>query len=530
MGSKNANKQADSKVPFDISRAPHGLRAATALVAELAKLDDRFERHYIEIKSDIDPSKNELAKIAKFILGAANRMPDVAATAFEGYGVMVIGVAPGKITGVPKIEMLDIDKVVSAYIGPNGPTWDLIHVPVEGSVNTVLVILVDPPQDGQDAFVCRKEGDNLFNGRIYVRADGETREARADEIDKLLERGKRVVRAEIGFDVEVLGYAHPVEIDESKTLEAHLASTTQALLDALPRPEPEPEPEPEEEVSSPQPEKTITINTDRYRAALGTPASAALADSLKSSAALSAAMSEALKPQMSAISKMIEQTSALQASRAFGAFSNEDPETRSEEEYREAIERWTAKFRQAWPEAVSILSAFALEPIAIRVRNKSKVFFDNVELRIHLEGAVEGYESLDGSDGVRRKDLELPSPPRTWGPTKRSGLGIDLLARPEMYSAAASIPSMYRSPISWKNGGSVDITLDVGELRPRGEWLFDEDELTLVLPLTRDPHVIGTWEITASGHDDVFAGDIRVEVGPPIDLTDFMRRVLRLPG
>lgn len=80
MGNENAHRQTDSKVPFDISRAPHGLHVATAL----AKLGDHFERHYIKIKSDIAPSKNELAKIAEFILDAANRMPGVAATAFAG--------------------------------------------------------------------------------------------------------------------------------------------------------------------------------------------------------------------------------------------------------------------------------------------------------------------------------------------------------------------------------------------------------------------------------------------------------------
>lgn len=128
MATKDRKTQSDSKVPFDISRAPLGLRAASALVVGLAKLDDRFERHYLEIKSDIDPSKNELAKIAKYILGSANRMPEKAATAFGGYGVMEVGVAPKKITGVPPIEFLDIDKVVSAYVGPMGPKWDLIHV------------------------------------------------------------------------------------------------------------------------------------------------------------------------------------------------------------------------------------------------------------------------------------------------------------------------------------------------------------------------------------------------------------------
>jgi len=99
-------------VSFDISRAPLGQRAASALVAELAKLDDTVERHYLEMKSDLDPSKNEFAKIAKYILGSANRMPELAAKAFEGYGVMVIGVVPGEVRGIPPVEMMEIDKIV----------------------------------------------------------------------------------------------------------------------------------------------------------------------------------------------------------------------------------------------------------------------------------------------------------------------------------------------------------------------------------------------------------------------------------
>jgi hypothetical protein len=115
-------------------------------------------------------------------------------------------------------------------------------VPIKDSANSVLAILVDPPQDGQDAFVCRKDGEGCASSRIYIRADGETREARAHEVDQLLERGKRSTVAEIGFDVEVLGYANPLELDEQRTLEAYIISTVQGLLRALPQPEPEPEP------------------------------------------------------------------------------------------------------------------------------------------------------------------------------------------------------------------------------------------------------------------------------------------------
>lgn len=106
------SRDPDRKVPFDVSWPPLGQRAASALVQEIAKLDDRVERHYLEIKSSVDLKENDLAKIAKFILGAVNRMPETAAAAFGGYGVMVIGVAPGEVVGMPKIEALDLEKAV----------------------------------------------------------------------------------------------------------------------------------------------------------------------------------------------------------------------------------------------------------------------------------------------------------------------------------------------------------------------------------------------------------------------------------
>ena len=526
MGSEHVKKQADSKVPFDISRAPLGLRAASALVTELSRLDDRFERHYLEIKSDIDPSKNELAKIAKYILGSANRMPNKAATAFEGYGVMVVGVAPGSITGVPPIEILDIDKIVSAYIGPNGPHWDLIHVPVKDSTNSVLVILVDPPQDGQDAFACRKDGDGFANGRIYIRADGETREARAHEVDQLLERGKRSTAAEIGFDVEVLGYAYPVEIDEQRTLEARITDTVEGLLRALPQPEPEPvhvdDPEPQE-----QADYVAEVDTHRLRGVFDSPSVSALSEAIKPGLVASAAMAELMKPHQTAMAKMAGEFITRQNSGAWNSFLATDPEKRTEKQYRKAIEQWEGKFRKAWPEAVDTLSAYTLDAVSIRVKNKAKTFFRDLELKIHLEGDIDGIDWLDGNDDIRVDRLDVPEPPREWGPTQRSLLGRDFIP-PSHYMQNLSVPPVYRSPLDWKNGGSVDVTLKVGELRPLGECLFEDEELVLVLPLTREFHIKGTWQITASGHDEIYAGELQIEVGPPVDLTKLMRRLLQL--
>lgn len=518
-------KQSDSKVPFDISRAPLGLRAASALVAELSKLDDRFERHYLEIKSDIDPTKNELAKIAKYILGSANRMPEKAAAAFEGYGVMVVGIAPGKIAGVPPIEILDIDKVVSTYIGPYGPHWDLIHVPVKDSTNSVLLILVDPPQNGQDAFVCRKDGDGLANGRIYIRADGETREARANEVDQMLDRGKRSAAAEVGFDVEVLGYAYPVELDEQRTVEARVAKTVSRLLRALPQPEPEPasadDPGPQEPT-----DQTTPTDIGRLGASLNSSSASALSEALRPSLAARAAMAEAMKPHQGAMAKMAGELATMRTSGVFSSLLTTDPEKRTEEEYRKAIGQWEGKLRKAWPQAVDTLTAYALDAVSIRVKNKAKTFFRDLELKIHVEGDIDGLDWLDGSDSISAHRLDLPEPPRVWGPTQRSMLGRDFF-QPQ-YMQNTSVPSMYHSPLNWKNGGSVDVTLKVGELRPLGEYLFDDEELVLVLPVTRDARVKGTWQITASGHDEIYAGELQVEVGPPVDLTKLMRRLLLL--
>ena len=429
MKTKGESQPADSKVSFDISRAPLGVRAATVLVTEIAALDDRVERHYLEVKSDLDPSKNEIAKIAKYILGSANRMPEKAEAAFEGYGVMVIGVAPDEIRGVPPIEMLELDKIVSSYIGPNGPHWDLLHVPVEGSNNTVLIIVVDPPQDGQDPFPCRKEGDSLSNGRIYVRAEGETREARSDEIDKLLERGKRQITPDVAFEVEITGYAYPLEVDDDQTIEAHINQARTQLLAALPAPEPGPE-------AKEAPNAHRISTTGIAAAGLGFNAASMMRD-------------------------------IANASNIANSILGSDPETRTEAQYRESIEKWEQRFRTAWPKALDTLTGYALNGVAIHVTNATKTFFHDVEVKIHLEGAVRGIDYHDGQNGIRKSDLDLPSPPRPWGPTPRRPFDPSSFG-PQNY--IPNIPSNYRSPLDWNNSGSVDLTLNVGELRPRQSW------------------------------------------------------------
>lgn len=460
---------------LDTTRAPRGVLAAQALVAAVAEQGDLAERHYLELKSTLDLStKKDKEKIAKFILGAANRMPDVAATAFEGYSVMIIGVAQGAVTGIPPVEMMEISKVIQKYIGAAGPRWDIVWVPVEGSTNQVLVIIVDPPKLGQGPFPCRASGDSLTDGRVYIRADGETREANSEELDLLVQRGSAGAQVEVDFAVEVLGEIASVTVDEENTVDEYLNKMRARLIDAMPRPEPR--------------------STD----------AASLTGGL---AGLSA--------YRAAIDGLSLVDSALM-----------EPERRTEEEYIESIDRWESRFRAAWKAALPKIASSQLRPAVIRITNRTMTFFHDVEVNLHLEGDISAFDYSEPEWADDFSDLELPHPPRKWGPMQRS-LGITNYANmSNLYTQ--SVTQYLPSSISYKNSGSVDLNLDVGELRPRGIYESEDEEIVLVVADRSLTSIHGTWELTARDYNDVYTGEIDVAVAGNRDLTAVARQILTM--
>ncbi|WP_144876309.1 hypothetical protein [Microbacterium sp. 1.5R] len=474
---------------LDTSRAPRGVLAAQRLVEAVAERGDLAERHYLELKSTLDLStKKDKEKIAKFILGASNRMPDTAATAFEGYAAMVIGVGAGQVVGIAPVEMMEIAKVVQQYVGAAGPRWDVVWVPIEGSANQVLIIVVDPPEPGQRPFPCRSNGESLTSGRIYIRADGETREANADEFDLLLARGAASQKVEVDFGVEVSGGVAHVAIDDARTLEAYVAGQRRRLLGALPAVEPLVN------------DTADTVDTG----AVGAGSLAELAAGVQRIAAMSSvARSAALMVDASTV-----------------------PEGRTEEAYRAAIDLWETRFRTAWGAASPRIAASSLQPVVVRIVNRTTTFFHDVEVKVHLDGDVFAYDYIDPQWAEDLSSLELPVPPRVWGPRQRD-LGYSHLANagyvPQSFSGTYIPPS-----VSFKNGGSVDLDLDVGELRPRGTYESEDDEFVLVVADASMTMIHGTWQLTARDHNEVFTGVIDIPVGEPVDLTDSARGVLRL--
>ncbi len=474
--------EGDPAPDLDLTRPPTGLKTASALVRAVAASDDRIERHYLEVKSDLQLNDAaHLAKIAKFILGAANRLPETAMKAFGGYAVLVAGVAPGEVRGVMPVEKLDLDKQIDKYLGVDGPRWDILRVPVEDSENEVLIIVVDPPEEGQDPFICRKEGPGLYDGRIYIRADGETREAKSGELELLMRRGKSGAESSAAFQVDILGSINEVDINESATLEAYISQTKTQLLRALPRDPARPSP---------------GVDLD----------------------SIGGAQAAALEGVRDVISRSV----------AMNALLETVPESRTRDEYLYSIDQWEAGTREAWQESLDDMAATRLSSVAIRVANLGENYLEDAELRIHLVGDVRGIESLPPPAVNDRGGLSLPSPPRKWGPVTRNKFGDFGLDIPSFDVGPIGLGLGSRSSISWENSGSVSVRVPIGDLRPRGVYLSDDADLILVIPAGTGTSVSGTWEVTVRGHHRVYSGEVVVPVAAGLSLTDEVRELLGL--
>ena len=105
----------------DFRRLPAGQLAWRALVDQLSKVDASAERHFYEIKSYIDLNTNEgRAKVAKFILGAANRDPALAVSRFDGNALMFLGIGAGTAPGITGFEALELERYVRKFTGHKG--------------------------------------------------------------------------------------------------------------------------------------------------------------------------------------------------------------------------------------------------------------------------------------------------------------------------------------------------------------------------------------------------------------------------
>ncbi|WP_216695327.1 hypothetical protein [Dietzia psychralcaliphila] len=191
---------------------PLGERALQAILDHVIAVGDEAETTHLEVKGSLDlSSKAGVAKVAKFLLGAANRRPREAARHFHGYAVLVIGAQKGNAPGVPRgVEAHELEDRLRPYLGPQFPAFEFGRIGIDAE-NETLFVIAQPPLEGQTIFPCHKSfqsddrRDSLDDGAIYVRGTSNTRPARAGEVLALVERARGGGKPPIDLDVDILG-------------------------------------------------------------------------------------------------------------------------------------------------------------------------------------------------------------------------------------------------------------------------------------------------------------------------------------
>jgi len=444
----------------DLTRLPRGQREWPEFVETLSCIDDRAERYFLELKSEVDlATERGQAKVAKFILGAANRMPDRAAKRFNGHALLVLGITKGVVTGIPFFEAKDLERGVKKFIGADGPGWDFERVRVDED-RDVIVVVVDPPHDGDPVWTCCKDGpENLKDGGIYIRADGETREAKGDEVRVLLRRAQQP-RLATELDIAVLGAALPYHCN-ANVLDEYVSAERQRLIAAY--------------------DQCDNRLADAYS----------------------------------------------QATRMAGWQSSlfrEEPEKRTYEQYMTEIDDWETQFRKAWPDMLDDVAAVIWPGARVRARNLSRMFLEDVEVGIHLEGEVWALAKIDDDD--HNFAANLPSAPRVWGPRQRPhDFGVTFFPSTSSHYMP-SVAGLGSGAVSFRNGDSVDLTLSLKQLRPEEAFESDDDEFILVVRNAETQRVTGTWRVTARGHHVVYEGTLSIDVGESRDFSDGIRHLL----
>lgn len=148
------------------------------------------ETDWLEWKSQADLGERRWqARVARFILGAANRPRTSAAGPHEGSAFLLLGVEPGQASGTNIVDPAVVEQGLSRFLGNRGPVHRLDYVTI--GTASIAVITVPQPTPGHRPYLARGtysgERSEIQDGRIYIRRSGRTTEASAAEVDEMLQ-------------------------------------------------------------------------------------------------------------------------------------------------------------------------------------------------------------------------------------------------------------------------------------------------------------------------------------------------------
>lgn len=184
---------------LDTNIDPNIPESRDMIAAWVKTVGDKAESQGLEVKSSLEFStrserNKSYAKITKFILASANRDQKQAIRDYQGYGVMLIGVTQNEVCGLEDIpEQHNFEDATRGYFGSAIPAYRFISHEFEGK--NLLFVIVDPPVNGKEIYICSKEyrsqekgGDQLRDGAIYCRESTQTIEANSVQVRDMINR------------------------------------------------------------------------------------------------------------------------------------------------------------------------------------------------------------------------------------------------------------------------------------------------------------------------------------------------------
>lgn len=429
---------------LDITKQPRRISEWEAVLRAVFNADDNDEQTWLEWKSTLNlRSKEHMASIvAKAIIAMANRDPGKAATTVGGIGILLIGIEPGSVQGVQPVDNADLDKLITPYVGTDGPVWSPHWTQFQG--RTVLIIEVAAPQWGDPIHCFHREAPGVFDGAVFVRKLAQSTRANHLDIARLGDR--HAARIPDAFDVTVSAH-------NSRAL-SRFGWQPEAL------------------------KRLLTVQKNELMKPL------------------MAARRARSAPTASLADKIIAQGGSgafdLGLKGAWGKIT----EDRSEKQFEAEVDAYVEAIRADWPTIMRRAAVHMLNPASFVLTNNSTRNYQEVLVELHVPGDADADEHDPDAEDLDLFSL-LPEPPRAWGP--RENPIVHGLA-PRWHGTAASTPRVQPPPFTIDNGGSFTLTFAPVTLRPQQRHVL-ADNICLLIPTTRTEPVTATWTATATNAD-----------------------------
>lgn len=221
-------------IRIDSSRRLRSHADLKGLVEAVFDAASEDETDWVEWKTDLDLDTHEgQGTVARHILGFANRQPEHAARHVGGCGYLVVGVEPGRAPGLKPVDPADLEPRVQQFLdSESGPAWYSHWIELGDA--RVLVVVVDPPSDGDPIHTLQRAFEKYRNGDIFVRRPGRTERANSTEVAALTRRAHSGAdRLLVGLELADSQQPVPVVPDVTKAVDDLIEKRTAPLLAAL---------------------------------------------------------------------------------------------------------------------------------------------------------------------------------------------------------------------------------------------------------------------------------------------------------